>query len=92
MMLHQDRKHKFETSLREFVERLTMYTAADNGYWSVKGIIDVYQNVYAISSDTKIVSKILETHIFPEILKFSEANGYRLVLPNHQNYYPDFLS
>ena len=45
--------------------------------------------MYTISSDTKIVSKILEIHLFPEILKFAEQNGYKIVPADHQNYYPD---
>ncbi|OJU40184.1 MAG: hypothetical protein BGN96_02810, partial [Bacteroidales bacterium 45-6] len=61
----------------------------ENGDWSVKGFIDVYKNIYTISSDTKIVSKILEVHIFPQILQFAEENDYNIILTEHQNYYPD---
>ena len=57
--------------------------------WTVKGFIDVFQNVYTISSDTKIVSKILELHLFPKIFEFSQKHGYKVVLPEHQNHYPD---
>ena len=46
-------------------------------------------NIYTISSDTKIISKILEIHLFPRILSFAEDIGYRVVLAEHQNYYPD---
>lgn len=42
-----------------------------------------------MSGDTKIVSKILEIHIFPKILEFANQNNYKLVLADHQNYYPD---
>lgn len=49
----------------------------------------MYKNIYTISSDTKIVSKILEIHLFPQILKFAEQHGYAIVLPEYQNYYPD---
>ncbi len=47
------------------------------------------QNIYTISSDTKIVSKILEIHLFPRILQFAQDNGYSIVLAEHQNWYPD---
>ena len=47
------------------------------------------RNVYTISSDTKIVSKILEIHLFPKFLAFAQEHGFALVLPAHQNYYPD---
>jgi hypothetical protein len=63
--------------------------STDDGQWTVKGFIDVFRNVYTISSDTKIVSKILEIHLFPQILAFAQANGYKIVLAEHQNYYPD---
>lgn len=89
MPAHQERKKDFEVALSEFVNSLSKYTSTEDGHWSVKGFIDVYRNVYTISSDTKIVSKILEIHLFPEILKFAEMNGYKVVLADHQNYYPD---
>jgi hypothetical protein len=82
-------KDKFEKALNSFVEDLKSYVSTDTGEWTVKGFIDVYKNIYTISSDTKIVSKILEIHIFPEILKFAETNGYKLILAEHQNWYPD---
>lgn len=83
------RKKQFEVALRQWVEGLSKYAATNDGHWSVKGFIDIYKNVYTISSDTKIVSKILEIHIFPEILKFAETEGYKIVMADHQNYYPD---
>ena len=54
-----------------------------------KGFIDVFKNIYTISSDTKIISKILEIHLFPKIVEFAQTNGYKIVLAEHQNYYPD---
>jgi len=86
---HQDKKSKFESDLRKFLEGLAKYSATEDGHWSIKGFIDAYKNVYTISSDTKIVSKILEIHLFPEILKFADAQGYKIVPADHQNYYPD---
>lgn len=55
----------------------------------MKGFIDAFRNVYTISSDTKIVSEILEIHLFPQILAFAEQHGFAVVLAEHQNYYPD---
>ena len=81
---------EFETKLNKFVdEELKKYISTDTGEWTVKGFIDVYKNIYTISSDTKIVSKILEIHLFPAILKFAEDAGYILILAEHQNWYPD---
>jgi hypothetical protein len=82
-------KELFENQLREFVATLQKHISSDAGEWTVKGFIDVYKNVYSISNDTKIVSKVLEIHIFPEIMKFAASYGYKVVLPTHQNYYPD---
>jgi len=66
-----------------------IYISTKDGQWSVKGFIDSYKNVYTISNDTKIVSKILEIHLFPEILRFAKEIRYKIILAEHQNYYPD---
>ena len=81
--------NEFETKLNAFVSDLEKYISTETGEWTVKGFIDVYKNIYTISSDTKIVSKILEIHIFPAILKFAEDAGYKIILAEHQNWYPD---
>lgn len=80
---------KFEKDLTDFVKELQQFVSTDEGDWTIKGFIDIYKNIYTISSDTKIVSKILEIHIFPEILRFAEKAGYKLILAEKQNYYPD---
>ncbi|MBS1631288.1 MAG: type II deoxyribonuclease, partial [Bacteroidetes bacterium] len=82
-------KTDFKKALDKFTTKLEKYVSTDNGDWSVKGFIDVYKNIYTISSDTKIVSKILEIHIFPQILQFADEIGYKILLTEHQNYYPD---
>jgi hypothetical protein len=82
-------KTEFKKALDKFTSKLEKYVSTDNGDWSVKGFIDVYKNIYTISSDTKIVSKILEIHIFPQILQFADEIGYKIILTEHQNYYPD---
>jgi hypothetical protein len=82
-------KQQFQNQLWSFVKSLKSLVTMDDGQWTVKGFIDVYKNIYTISSDTKIVSKILEIHLFPKILEFAEQCGYVVVLPEHQNYYPD---
>jgi len=83
------RKTDFLKSLREFVEGLREHISNGDDEWTIKGFIDVYKNIYSISIDTKIVSKILEIHLFPKILEFAVENSFRIVLPDHQNYYPD---
>lgn len=81
--------NEFEENLDKFVNDLRKYISTENGDWTIKGFIDIYKNIYTISSDTKIVSKILEIHLFPEILRFAENIGYKVILAEHQNWYPD---
>jgi Restriction endonuclease EcoRV len=91
MDLKEKNKYKieFKKALDIFTDKLEKYVSTDNGDWSIKGFIDVYKNIYTITSDTKIVSKILEIHIFPQILQFAEENQFNIILTEHQNYYPD---
>lgn len=82
-------KQDFELALREFIDTLNDYATTTDGQWTVKGFIDTFCNIYTISSDTKIISKILEIHLFPKILDFAQKHNYQIVLAEHQNYYPD---
>ncbi len=82
-------KADFKKKLSAFVDGLKGHVATEDDQWTIKGFIDVFRNIYTISADTKIVSKILEIHLFPRILEFATANDYRIVLAEHQNYYPD---
>jgi len=59
------------------------------GEWTVKGFVDVFKNIYTISSDTKVISKILELHLFPHFVEFAGTIGYEIELATHQNWYPD---
>lgn len=63
--------------------------ATEDGAWVVKGFIDIYKNIYTISVDTKVVSKIIELMLFPVISQFATAHGFKLLLSEHQNHYPD---
>ena len=82
-------KSEFATNLSRFVETLNSYVSTFDGQWTIKGFIDVYRKIYTISSDTKIVSKLLEIHLYPRLLEFAEENSYTLVPAEKQNYYPD---
>jgi len=89
MTKKEQKKQQFLALLQEFVQSLNSYVSTEDGQWTIKGFVDIYKNIYTISSDTKIVSKILEIHLFPQIVQFAEKYGYYIVLPEHQNYYPD---
>lgn len=78
----------FTTALKEFAATLAG-EIVQNDEWTIRGFIDVFKNIYTISADTKIISKILEIHLFPHFLSFAERIGYRIELATHQNWYPD---
>ena len=82
-------KAEFKQALIEFVETFKGHISTSDDQWTIKGFIDVFRNIYTISADTKIVSKILEIHLFPKLLEFASQNNYRIVLAEQQNYYPD---
>lgn len=82
-------KHEFIISLREAVNSFSSLISTDGGQWVVKGFIDIYRNIYTISTDTKVVSKIIELYIFPLLGKFAQDNELEIELTKEQNYYPD---
>ena len=82
-------KEIFLKQLKSFAKTLTEYVTTNSGEWSIKGFIDVQKNIYTISSDSKIISKILEIQLFPKFKEFAEKNGFELILAEKQNWYPD---
>ncbi len=84
-----DYKLSFKKELDGFANKLKSYVSSDDRDWTVKGFIDVYKNIYTISADTKIISKILEIHIFPQLLQFADSIGYQILFAEKQNWYPD---
>lgn len=82
-------KKQFLIKLKQFSETLTQYVSTHEGNWSIKGFIDIDEQIYTISSDTKIISKILEIQLFPKFKEFAKENGYKIVLAEKQNWYPD---
>ena len=88
--------HKVSSEIEDFRIKLSSYfdvfknmLATDRGDWIVKGFIDIYRNIYTISVDTKVVSKIIELMLFPIISQFAIENKYKMLLCDQQNYYPD---
>ena len=79
-----------------FLKRLQAHAASfakavatKEGEWIIKGFIDIYRQIYTISVDTKIVSKVLELLLFPMFVQFAKKNGLDVELCPHQNFYPD---
>ena len=87
-MNNEKEKTIFACKLKEFASSLGEYILKEDE-WTVRGFIDIFKNIYTISSDTKIVSKVLELHLFPHFVTFAERIGYRLELATYQNWYPD---
>lgn len=81
-------KEKFSRLLKSFAEALSGQITRD-GEWTVKGFVDVFRNLYTISLDTKVISKVMEIHLFPSFTKFAQDNGYIIEPATRQNYYPD---
>ena len=83
-------KEYFINLLRDVVvNEFENVISTDKGDWVVKGFIDIYKNIYTISSDTKVISKIIELYIFPKILEFAKKNNLEIELTKEQNFYPD---
>lgn len=80
---------EFRDNFIAHFNNLRRVIATDEGNWVVKGFIDTYRNIYTISADTKIVSKIIELLLFPVISQLAIEHSYRMILSEHQNHYPD---
>ena len=80
----------------EFLNHLQTHSAAfakavatNEGDWIIKGFIDIYRQIYTVSVDTKIVSKVLELLLFPMFVDFAQQHSLDLELCPQQNFYPD---
>ncbi len=82
-------KDEFLQALQKEISEYNKIIATEKGDWIVKGFIDIYKNIYTISVDTKVVSKVIELLLIPAFENF--AKKYNLVLENQnkQNFYPD---
>lgn len=75
--------------LQEEAATFEKLVSTNSGDWIVKGFIDIFQNVYTISADTKVVSKLIELMLFPSFVAFAVKHNFKLVLSREQNHYPD---
>lgn len=79
----------FLKKMQEDVSTFAKAVATKEGEWIIKGFIDINKNIYTISVDTKIISKVLELLLFPMFTKFAEKNNMDIELASQQNFYPD---
>ena len=71
-------KDIFLQKLQEEVVEYNKILATDNGDWIVKGFIDIYKNIYTITLDTKVVSKVIEILLIPAFEDFANKNNLKL--------------
>ena len=83
------KKDNFQKDLLKHANSFLKVLSTPSGDWSVKGFIDIAKNIYTISVDTKVISKIIELMIFPILEKFAKENRFEMVLSAEQNHYPD---
>lgn len=79
----------FQAYLQAEVENFKHSIATHEGDWIIKGFIDIFERVYTITVDTKVVSKVLEILLYPQLEAFAGKYDLILELPKFQNYYPD---
>lgn len=79
----------FRSSLLDYFDELKDRVVTKDGDWTVKGFIDIYRRIYTISVDSKVLSKVLELLMFPVLQQFAQRNGFRVILAQAQNQYPD---
>lgn len=80
---------QFQSSLLRHTDEFRDILTTPAGDWAVKGFIDVAKNIYTISVDTKVISKIIELMMFPVLKRFADENEYEMIPSAQQNHYPD---
>ncbi len=71
--MFESEKKEFLDSLKDFVKGLSD-KISENDEWTVKGFIDIFKNIYTVSGDTKVISKILELQLFPYLKDFAVSS------------------
>jgi hypothetical protein len=79
----------FLESLKSDLKSFAKAVSTNENEWIIKGFIDVYLNIYTISIDTKIISKVLELLLFPMLKTFAQKHNLFVELCPQQNFYPD---
>ena len=82
-------KEDFRSKLLKHIELFNSAVSTGDGDWVVKGFIDIAKNIYTISADTKVISKIMELLLFPKLCQLAQESNYKMVFCKEQNSYPD---
>jgi hypothetical protein len=71
-------------------ETLTHALCDEDGHWSIRSIVDNEMNMFTLTTDTKVTSKIFEMQILPYLIAACAERNWELIQADHQNTYPDF--
>jgi len=83
------KKEDFIQKLRKKVSSLPSDTQSENLDWNIKGFVDIKKDIYSLSPDTKLISKVLELYLYPQLWSFALEHNLKVILAKEQNYYPD---
>jgi hypothetical protein len=61
----------------------------EEGNWSARGIVDTNNQIFPMTLDTKVVSKIFESQLVGPLIDLLEGDAI-LIEADYQNQYPDF--
>jgi hypothetical protein len=84
-----NKKKEFLEQLQLFTKELNNYVSTQDSQWVLKGFIDIFKNIYTLTDDTKLISKVIEIHLLPKFLEFADKYGYKIIFADKQNWYPD---
>lgn len=76
--------------LEELLQELAVDIRKALKKWNVKGIIDNEKNIYSVSQDTKLLSKVFELYVTPILYKFAEKYHLEIEPAQTQIQYPDY--
>ncbi|SVE29600.1 uncharacterized protein METZ01_LOCUS482454, partial [marine metagenome] len=61
----------------------------EDGHWSARGIVDTNKQIFPMTLDTKVGSKVFESQITGPLAGLLEGDAI-LIEADYQNQYPDF--
>lgn len=66
----------------------------ENFKWNILGFVDESNNIYPMTSDTKVLSKVFEMKVIPHFVKIAEKlskgnEKCKVIVAEQQNQYPD---
>jgi len=82
-------KAVFVQSLKDSLNELQSAVSTRNLDWTIRGFVDIHKNLFSVSDDTKVVSKIMEIQLLPLLNQIGNKMGYDVQIPETQNCYPD---